>query len=160
MTNLIEGFDVNNSILYNTNPDDDKSHFIVLGTTGSGESQIIPGAPVEMSDAEINERRASIQEQQLKEQKQEQHRNKAIKQTYIDHGGDLSFIDESLKAADLIPCDSEISSDTLKQILFELDDSLFYQGLTWGFDDTEVRDDIYIWLGLEPNLEKIKQILS
>lgn len=75
MTNLIEGFDVNNSILYNTNPDDDKSHFIVLGTTGSGKSQIIPGAPVEMSDAEINERRASIQEQQLKEQKQEQHRN-------------------------------------------------------------------------------------
>ncbi|MFH7409806.1 hypothetical protein D9K79_10635 [Acinetobacter cumulans] len=144
-----------NSALYNTNPDDNRSgHTIIFGTTGYGKSQFMSGVPIEYSKEELQEMKS---EQDALEE-QERKRNLEIKKTYIAHGGDVSFIDDIVKASELVPFDEKIPEDKLSEILFILDDGIFFQGLRWAFDDTEVRSELYQWL--EDNQAKIKEILD
>lgn len=146
-------------IVYDTNPDQEhKGHTIVIGTTGSGKTQILPGTPVEISDEELLARKALRQQEEEQETEKERIRNRAMKQTYIDHGGDLTFIEEMVQAAEISPFGIEIPEDKLQQILFILDDSIFFDGLKWDFTDTEIRADLYEWL--EENQEQVKEILQ
>lgn len=141
--------------LDNTYTDDNRpNHTIIFGTTGYGKSEFKPGVTNEYSEEELQEMKS---EQDAKEE-QERKRNLEIKKTYIAHGGDVSFIDVIVKASELAPFGEKISEDKLSEILFILDDGIFYQGLRWAFDDTEVRSELYQWL--EDNQSKIKEILG
>lgn len=141
--------------LDNTYTDDNRpNHTIIFGTTGYGKSEFKPGVTIEYSEEELQEMKS---EQDAKEE-QEHKRNLEIKKTYIAHGGDVSFIDDIVKASELAPFGEKISEDKLSEILFILDDGIFYQGLRWAFDDTEVRSELYQWL--EDNQAKIKEILG
>lgn len=148
-----------NPIVYDTNHDEERNgHTIVIGTTGSGKSQFLPGTPVEISEQQLLARKAFLQIAAEQQAENEQIRNRAMKQTYIDHDGDLSFIEEMVQAAEIFPFGIEITEDKLQQILFILDDSIFFGGLKWDFTDTETRDDLYQWL--DENTDQVKEILQ
>ncbi|HCA5183304.1 TPA: hypothetical protein MW242_002936 [Acinetobacter baumannii] len=132
----------------------DKGHVLVIGTTGAGKSNLMPGTPIEPNE----EATKAMEEREKEEQRQECIRNQAIKQTYVDHAGDLSFIDDMVHYAKLTPYDTNIPKEKLIQLLFLLDDDVFFKGLRWGFEDTEVREDLYEWI--EQNLEPVKSILE
>lgn len=131
-----------------------REHSLIIGTTGAGKTRILPGAPIEPNEDVIK----AMEEREKEEQKQECIRNQAIKQTYVDHAGDLSFIDDMVKYAELTPYDTNLSKEKIVQILFLLDDDIFFKGLRWEFDDTEVREDLYEWI--EENQEPVKLILE
>ena len=148
-----------NPIIYDTNPNQDRrDHTLVIGTTGSGKSQLLPGTPVEISEQQLLARKAFLQQAAEQQAEDEQIRNRAMKQTYIDHDGDLTFIEEMVQAAEISPFGIEIPEDKLQQILFILDDSIFFGGLKWDFTDTEIRTDLYEWF--EENQEQVKEILQ
>lgn len=148
-----------NPIFYDTNPNQErKDHTLVIGTTGSGKTQILPGTPVEISEQQLLARKAFLQIAAEQQDENEKIRNRAMKQTYIDHDGDLTFIEEMVQESELFPFDIEFTEDKLQKILFLLDDSIFFDGLKWDFTDTEIRTDLYDWL--EQNQEQVKEILQ
>ncbi len=146
---------MNNGNLYDTNPDNaSKGYTIVIGTTGYGKSVLPHGVLIEPSEEELKAEKA----ERDKDQEKERLRSQAMKQAYIEQGGDLTFIEELLQAADLVPFGNTVPDEKLQQILFILDDHLFFQGLAWGFTDTEIQSELGGWV--DENQESIKQIYN
>ena len=85
-------------------------------------------------------------------------RNRAIKTTYLEYQGDLSFIKDIILASDDLVNIDDITEDMLKKIFYELDDGVFFSGLKWGFSDTEVRSELYQWFNA--NSSQILNILN
>ena len=147
--------------------EDLRCHTLVLGTTGSGKSQLLESEAIRQggSVSELIQRVEQSPEQKEREKmQQDQRREKkasrldAVREAYwADSDSADSDLDNLHDALLSIEGITDPTKEQMKIFFMMLPESIIGQGIAWGFEDTEVREDIYRFV--EENREAITQKL-
>lgn len=145
------------------NGEDRPQHFMIIGSTGKGRSSLLRAEAVRrgISYEELEHRLERTQEQKermrMREeagQREEEQRLQAVRQAIWDAWSDdesaFSRIHDALVS---MVMDDSPSQVQLKAVFMMLPATIIGKGISWGFDDTEVGDDIYQFI--EVNKEAV-----
>ena len=96
------------------------------------------------------------EEQERKRKEKSKDLINKLKDVYWEENGDedLDVIWNSMQEYKNL----EITEEETKQIFYMLPQNIFGLGIQWGFSDTEVRDQIYVFI--EENMENVMKEIS
>lgn len=143
---------------------DEPYKLMIMGTPGTGKSiseELAKNNPnVIYIDLSEQEKIAHEEEQKLAKEADEK-RLLAVKEAYWLHSqddeGTLDFLKFLLIETYTFTENEPPSQDDLKALFFFFDDYLIGQIISWGIDDTEVRESIYAYI--EEEKTQLDQVL-
>ncbi|OAD16452.1 hypothetical protein [Achromobacter insolitus] len=145
------------------NGEDRSQHFMIIGSTGKGRSSLLQAEAdrrgISYEELEhclepTKEQKEQMRMREEAEQQEEELRLQAVRQAIWDAWSDdesaFSRIHDALVSTVM---DDSPSQAQLKAVFMMLSATIIGKGISWGFDDTEVGDDIYQFI--EENKEAV-----
>lgn len=147
---------------------DGTQHTLILGATRRGKSRLLQteAARLGISYEELERRLEPTDEQKEQmhmreeaEERKEEQRLQAVRQAVWDAWSDdeiaFSRIHDALVSTVM---DKSPTEEQLKRVFMLLPATIIGRGVSWGFDDTEVGDDIYRFI--EENEDAVQAKLA
>lgn len=138
-------------------------HIFIYGQSGKGTSTFFNSQPLTPEEENLKQVKLEARNMELKKKREiEEQQLQAVKDAYWKKALEIdpnlyefcSIYDSLVEYLNI----DEPTDEQLKIVFNMLDRHTIGQGISWGFSDTEVRDNIYVFI--KDNVSKIQEKLN